>query len=375
MKGLVGAAVLVIMGSLGCLCSHSHNSNSPGTRWTTERAVEWAQGQEWRVGCNFIPSTAINQLEMWQEDTFDLDTIDRELGWASSLGFNSVRVFLHDLAYSQDPEGFLARVDAFLDVAESHKIETLLVLLDGCWDPWPQPSTQRDPLPWVHNSGWVQSPGLLVMEDRTQWNSVIGDYIYAVVSRFADDTRVWGWDLFNEPDNPNKPAYQAYNPTDRADASLGILNLAFSAARNATPTQPLTAGLWWGDWDNPDQLAQAMIDQSDILSFHNYDSLSGMQSRVASLTKYGRPMVCTEYMARPQGSTFDPILGWLKSQSVGAHNWGFVYGKTQTIMPWDSWCTTYTSEPPLWFHDIFRQDGTPYNTTEIAYIQSQTMSL
>lgn len=40
----------------------------------------------WYFGANFIPSTAINQLEMWQKETFDPTTIDRELGFARKIG-------------------------------------------------------------------------------------------------------------------------------------------------------------------------------------------------------------------------------------------------------------------------------------------------
>src|SRR4029077_2592941 len=45
--------------------------------WTKERARAWADSTGWLVGSNFIPSTAINQLEMWQAATFDPRTIDR----------------------------------------------------------------------------------------------------------------------------------------------------------------------------------------------------------------------------------------------------------------------------------------------------------
>jgi len=67
--------------------------------WTAKQANDWYAQQPWLVGSNFIPSTAINELEMWQADTFDLPTIDRELGWAQTLGMNTMRVFLHNLLW------------------------------------------------------------------------------------------------------------------------------------------------------------------------------------------------------------------------------------------------------------------------------------
>src|SRR5262245_31601228 len=94
---------------------------SAAERWTPQQANDWYKAQPWLVGCDFIPSNAINQLEMWQPDTFDAATIDRELGWAQSIGFNTVRVFLHDLPWKDDRDKFFGNVDKFLDIAASHK--------------------------------------------------------------------------------------------------------------------------------------------------------------------------------------------------------------------------------------------------------------
>src|SRR3954454_1767268 len=125
-------------------------------QWSVEQAEEWYEKQPWLVGCNFGPSTAINQLEMWQADTFDLKTIDRELGLAEGLGFTSIRVFLHHLLWEQDQEGFQKRMERFLDIADRHKIGVMFVLFDSVWDPHPKLGKQREPQPGLHNSGWVQ---------------------------------------------------------------------------------------------------------------------------------------------------------------------------------------------------------------------------
>jgi hypothetical protein len=97
-----------------------------------------------------------------------------------------------------------------------------------------------------------------------------------------------------------------------------------------------------------------------------------LKKDVESLKRYKRPLLCTEYMARPVGSTFDPVMPYLKQERIGAYNWGFVAGKTQTIYPWDSWQKAYSSEPPVWFHDIFRPDGTAYDIKEVAFIRKVT---
>jgi hypothetical protein len=200
-------------------------------------------------------------------------------------------------------------------------------------------------------------------------------YIEGVIRHFRRDKRIHAWDLFNEPDNPNRSAYGKVELPDKAERSRQLLVKVFAWARNAKPNQPLTAGVWVGNWADPAKLSpieQLMLDQSDIISFHNYGRLADLQKCVENLRRYGRPILCTEYMARPAGSTFDPNLGYLKNQQVAAYNWGFVAGKSQTIYPWDTWTKTYEAEPPVWFHDIFRPDGSPYNPQEVDYIRSVT---
>ena len=341
--------------------------------WTVEQAAAWGKAHPWLVGCNFGPSNAINQLEMWQADTFDPATIDRELGWAESLGFNSVRVFLHDLLWEQDSQGLLDRMERFLKIADKHKIGVVFVLFDSVWDPHPKLGKQRDPKPHLHNSGWVQSPGVAVLQDPSQ-DGRLKRYVQGVLARFSDDRRIQAWDLVNEPDNSNGSSYNKLEPRNKAELGFRLLRHTFAWAREVNPSQPLTAGVWIGEWstDKISELNRYQLEQSDIISFHNYGNLDDLKKRVQDLKRYGRPMICTEYMARPNGSEFDPILGYLRDEKIGAHNWGFVAGKTQTIYPWDSWKKTYTAEPPVWFHDIFRKDGSAYRPKEVEYIRSVT---
>ena len=346
----------------------------PSGQWTTARARAWGDSVGWQVGGNYAPSTAGNQLEMWQAATWDPTTIDRELGWAQSLGMNTMRVFLHDLAYKQDPEGFLRRVDEFLTIAQRHGIRPMLVIFDSVWDPFPKAGPQRQPKPHLHNSVWVQSPGIEILADSTRHGELEG-YVKAVVGRFGRDGRVLAWDLWNEPDNTNRPAYFAYEPTNKGELALALLRKTFAWARSTSPIQPLTVGPWYGDWSDisthPPVFRYA-LENSDIVTFHSYDPLGEVQTRVAQLERLGRPIICTEYMARPRGSTFQAILPFFAARKVGAINWGFVQGKSQTIYPWDSWTQEYTAEPPVWFHDVFRTNGTPYDTTETTLIRSLT---
>jgi hypothetical protein len=344
------------------------------SRWPEAKANTWYSNHVWMVGCNFSPSTAINELEMWQADSFDPATIDRELGWAEQLGFTSIRVFLHHLLWEQDSQGFLDRMDRFLTLAHKHHIGVMFVIFDSCWDPDPQLGTQRAPKPFVHNSGWVQSPGRAYLAHPERLDE-LKPYVQGVVGHFRNDPRIDFWDVYNEPDNRNDPAYLKLEPTNKVESARQLLQKTFAWARAMKPSQPLSSGVWLGPWADPAKLSpmeQVQLNESDIITFHNYDPLDKLKPCVENLRRYHRPVICTEYMARPVGSTFDPNLGYMKEQNIGAYNWGFVSGKTQTIYPWDSWTKTYTSEPPLWFHDIFRADGTPYKTEEVQFIKSLT---
>jgi hypothetical protein len=369
--GKILRRINILIVSLNCCATFLAGAQS---RWSEQQANAWGQKHPWLVGCNFSPSTAINQLEMWQADSFDPVTIDRELGWAEQLGFTSVRVFLHHLLWQQDSKGFLKRMDQFLVLAHKHHIGVMFVLFDSCWDPDPKLGTQRAPKPFVHNSGWVQSPGRGFMANPARLDE-LKPYVQGVVGHFRNDDRIDFWDVYNEPDNLNDPAYIKLEPTNKVESARLLLEKTFAWAREMKPSQPLSSAPWLGPWADPTKLRpmeKLQLEQSDIITFHNYDNLEKLRPCVENLRRYHRPIICTEYMARPVGSTFDPNLRYMKEQNVGAYNWGFVSGKTQTIFPWDSWRKSYTNEPPLWFHDIFRADGTPYDAKETQFIKAVT---
>lgn len=348
-------------------------------RWTEGEAEAWHKKTGWLVGANYGPAYAINQLEMWQAETFDPAAIDRELALAESLGFNSMRVFLHHLLWEQDPEGFLDRLDQYLAIAEKHRIGTMFVLFDSVWDPNPALGAQRAPQPGLHNSGWVQSPGAKDLMDRDR-HPLLEHYVRGVVGRFKDDPRVQVWDLWNEPDNLNGNSYGEgklkQEPAGKQEMVAELLPQVYAWARACDPQQPLTSGLWVhnriGDRSKLIPIETTQLTESDVISFHSYGKPDELADWVQHLRRAKRPLLCTEYMARPAGSTFDPALGYLKEQGIGAYNWGFVAGKTNTIYPWDSWQKAYASEPEVWFHDIFRADGTPYRAEEVEYIRGVT---
>lgn len=359
----------------GLLLSACVFLQSQESRWTEARANQWYRQQPWLVGANFLPSDAVNELEMWQADTFDPAEIDREFGWAEGIGMNTMRVFLHNLLWEQDAAGFQRRMDQFLAIASKHHIRPMFVLFDSCWDPYPQLGPQRPPIPGVHNSGWVQAPGKDILTDPQQYPRLKA-YVQGVVGAFANDPRILAWDVWNEPDNDNASSYGKLEPRNKSDLVLAVLPEAFTWARAVHPIQPLTSGVWSGDWSSLDKMspvARVQIEQSDVISFHNYDWPEGFEGRIRDLEQYHRPLICTEYMARGAGSTFDTILPIAKKDHVGAISWGLVKGRSQTYLPWDSWQRPYVTEKPtLWFHDVFYEDGTPYRQREVELMRGLT---
>lgn len=342
-------------------------------RWTPAQANAWYARQKWLVGSNYIPADAINQIEMWQEASFNPAQIDKELGWAQGMGMTTMRVFLHDALWQQDAAGLKRRMNTFLEIAARHNIRPLFVLFDSCWDPNPKLGPQHPPIPGVHNSGWVQGPGARALADPAQYPRLEG-YVKDVVGSFAGDARVLGWDVWNEPDNNNGNSYPD-NSQARFDQVALLLPRVFEWARSANPSQPLTSGIWhhdhWEKLDGLNSVEKTQLTQSDVISFHDYSFPEVFEARAKSLTVYGRPIICTEYMARGAGSTIDTVLPLGKKLDVGMINWGFVVGKTQTDLPWDSWQRPYTLRPPVvWHHELLRPDGTAYRAREIAIIKA-----
>jgi len=346
----------ILVGSLllcfGIPARAQQSKSNPPKAWTTEKANAWYAKHKWINGANFTPSTAINQLEMWQADTFDPATIDRELGYAEGIGFNAMRVFLHSVVWKEDPKGFKDRVNKYLAIADKHHIQTIFVFFDDCWNANPKPGKQPEPKPGVHNSGWMQDPGrpLTTRADFLELKNYVDD----ILTTFKHDKRILLWDLYNEPGNSNKNL-----------KSADLLTSVFTWAHAVDPDQPVSAGLW--NWDLK-ELSNIQIKYSDVITYHCYD-VPEIHAVILKLLKwYNRPLICTEYMARPRNSTFANTMPMLKKENVGAINWGFVSGKTNTIYAWDTPIPD-GSEPKVWFHDIFRKDGQPYKQEEVDLVK------
>lgn len=313
---------------------------------------------------------------MFSAATFDPVTIDRELGWAAGIGFNTVRTYLHDVCWREDRDGFLSRVDSYLAIANKHGIRTLMTIFDDCWHE-PQPGLQPAPRPGIHNSGWLRSPGYDALMDRAVWPELRA-YVNDLGTAFADDHRVLAWDVYNEvtnlelpsaslPDHERETALAAieFNRAAQNEAAIDLLTDAFGWLRSAHVSQPLTAGIFYKN----DELNQQLVEMSDIVSFHHYRDVESLERFVAKLKSHDRPLWCTEYLNRREGCTFETHMGVFAREGIGCWNWGLVDGKTQTKWAWSDQAGGAT-EPEVWFHDIFRADGTPYKDEEVELIRS-----
>lgn len=322
-------------------------------RWNRDRAQDWYAKQPWIVGCNYVPAYAVNQLEMWQKETIDLSVIGAELDLAHSLGFNTLRVFLHDLLWTE-PQLLLDHLDRFLTAADQRGMAVMPVFFDGVWRNYAHPGPQPEPIPGVHNSQWLQSPDAKAVVDPAQWPR-LEDYVCGVLEHFAQDERIRIWDLYNEPGNEAL-----------IGNALPLLAQTFRWARSIGVAQPVISGIWEFTAAFA-ELNRFQLLASDLTSFHHYGPIHDLEWLLGVLQPLGRPILCTEYMARPLGSTFDPHLATMRSQQVAAFNWGLVAGRSQTYQAWGS--LPGANEPPLWFHDIFRSDGTPYDPSEVAFMR------
>lgn len=324
----------------------------PG-QWSKQKAWGWYEKEPWLIGCNYLPSTVVNDVEMWQLDTFDRAAIDRELGWARKLGFNTVRVFVNFVVWKADLEGLKERFARFLEIADRHGISVMPILFDDCnfAGRVAAPGKQPDPIPGVHNSQWVSSPPLKMVTDRKAWPE-LERYTKDVVGRFAKDRRIVLWDLYNEPGN-----------SGMGDKSLPLVEAVFAWAREARPEQPLTIGAW-ANLKSP--MSHRMMELGDVVSFHGYDRLAGVKKKLEVCRRYGRPVLCTEWLHRQSGSTVEEILPSFQAQRVGCTNWGLVYGRTQTYLPWGS--KPGDPVPALWQHDLLHPDGTAYRAEELELI-------
>lgn len=355
-------------------------------KWTEARAWEWQKKHGWLQGCNYLPRTAVNWTEMWQEATFDPKTIDQELEWAAAVGYNTLRTNLPFIVWQADRDGLISRITQFLDICEKHNVKVMLTPMDDCGFSGDHPylGEQKAPRFDVHNSQAAASPGRNVVVDKSMWGEV-ELYIKDILSTFKDDTRIFIWDLYNEP--TNRGIFTSAGEEILFDEILEtmsheLMEKAFEWAREVNPSQPLTVCAW----HTPTSLDRSAsifthpadiraLELSDVISFHAYVPLDMLGAVIDVVAAYNRPMMCTEWLARHVQSTVHDQLPIFKEKLISCYQWGLVKGKTQTHLPWPVVRTMNPDFAKTWFHDLFHEDGTPYDQSEVDLIKELSTTL
>lgn len=324
-------------------------------KWPAEKAWDWYNRLPWLCGFNYLPSTVVNFVEFWRDETFDAATIEKELALAASIGFNACRVNLIYEVWAAERKALLNNLERFLGMAEANGMSTMLCFFDDCCLDGQQPiaGPQLPPVPGIGNSRQVGSPAHALIDDPNAWGG-LEQYVSEFVTHFAEDKRVLCWDIYNEP-----------GQSKLGNRSLPLLEASFGWVRKCRPVQPLTTGSWW---ENMVELNEASYRLSDIISFHTYSFLPVTMQIIEPLKQFGRPIICTEWMARTLGSRIETHLPYFKENKIACYQWGLVNGRTQTHLPW----TSLKDQGDEWFHDIFHANGEPYRSEEIDVIRKMT---
>jgi hypothetical protein len=355
-------------------------------RWSASDAKSWWQARPWICGFNYLPSTAVNFIEMWHADTFDLATIEREFGWASEIGFNAVRVNLPFLGWTNDREGLIDRFDRLLGTARAHGLDTVPCLFDDCGFGGEEPiwGPQPDPVPGVHNSRAVASPGRAAVLNMGL-RPALGDYVRDVIGAFRNDPRILFWDLYNEPGNRMDFEGAQYSEfdADLGSQALSLMESSFAIAREVCPDAPLTVAAWTTPLPDSDahpyqtEIDRSALLNSDIVTFHAYWNRRRVTRFIDYLEVLDRPIICTEWMARQIDSRISDQLALFRDRGVGCFQWGLVKGRTQTWLPWpDDLVRAHGGrvDRSVWFHDLLHEDGRPYDANEVDTIRDLTGS-
>jgi len=331
-------------------------------RWSVEEINEWYIKQDWWVGFNYVPSNKVNQIDMWQAESWDPVIIDKELAMGEGLGFNVVRIFLHDLVYIQDPEGFKERFSDFLRIADSHGMRVIPnFFTNGGKEERRQLGKQPEEIPGTHNIHWARTPGQVIAHDPLKYGP-LKTYIQDFISTFAEDERILCWYLYNEP--WNNSIYQKKDVPNKVNP-YNLLVSVFEWARECGPTQPLTSCMYVDCCPTDAFLGE----NADIITFHCYKSPEILNDWIYKLEFFNRPVMCGEYMGRPV-SVFKEIMPILKENKIIAVSFGLTAGKPGFYNQWNS--PPSDTMPEIWFHDILTAEGVPYDAEEVEFIKSMT---
>ncbi len=349
-----------------------------GERWSKERVWQWYNSRPWLRGCNYMSADCANRIDQWQSLGFEerLKTTDRELALAAETGFNTIRIVLEFIVWKEEHDTFFERFDRYLDVCAKHGISCMVVFGNDCMPPkregWRPLELGVQHYDWGYHGGRKNSQhgtfsemGYHIIDDPEIAKEHY-EWVRETVTRYKDDERIIIWDVWNEPGNSN-----------RGTTSLPHIKKFFEIIREIDPIQPLTAAVWRGAW-NLEKLSEEqryLLDNSDIISYHNYGPYTDNIIIIRNLKTFGRPIINTEWLGRCNGNNVQEMFPLFYLEKIGCYNWGFVAGKYQTYEPYNSAWDKYEKDPNFkfdftkWYHDLYRPSYHPYDPKEIELIK------
>ncbi len=353
--------------------------------WSKEKAWAWYNAQPWIRGCNYMPASAANRVDQWQqlgkEERFA--EVEREFALAQKVGLNAMRILVEQQGFGvwlAEHDGFMANFERYLQLMQKYGLRAIVVLGNDCSRPkelWKLPT----PGPQAYDIGYhggrrvtqhgsnPKAVGYTVLDDpqlRPKFYAMCEE----LLTKYRDDDRILFWNLWNEPGNNN-----------RNDRTMKDLRELFERAWKIDPKQPLAADLWTV-YGNPKGEGRHPVEKlagelSDIISFHCYADYRTQQRTIKALrARWGRPMVNTEWLARINGDELRTSYPVFAQENVGSTCWGFVNGKYQTHEPYEPmWKTQFEYRNPnqpvtKWFHDLFRPSHHPYDPEEINILMN-----
>ena len=352
-------------------------------KWSKEKAWQWYNGKPLIVGFNFIPSNVINFVELWQNLGHDeiMKNVDHEIDMAAELGLNSVRMKVPFFIWEHEHDSFMNNLEDLLCRLDKRGITMMPVFFSDCCVPidmYKPPHLGKQPEPVKGYFGgspvtpFDSTPrvGYIPEDDRDTWPKV-EEFIREIVGKYAKDERILIWDIWNEPGNCN-----------RSTMSLPLMERCFRWAREMDPIQPLCAGpcglggkFPYEYLMNPYPLApmeEKAVELSDIMNFHFYGDYAHTVKYIEHLKGYGLPMVCTEWLHRPFRSNIETHLPLFAEENIGSYFFGFVNGKRQYNQPWENIRRMPDIDLTCWMHDIYYNDGRPYEPRELDVIKKVT---
>lgn len=352
-------------------------------RWSKERVWKWYNERPWIRGCNYMSRDCANRIDQWQEHGFEerFETTCEELKLAAETGFNSIRIIPEFYVWLKEHDGFMQRLERYVAAADKFGISCMVVFGNDCCPPKEEALNRlhlgEQHVDWgyhggrkISQHGRFEGAGYSVLDDPETAEKFY-EFVREIVEKYKNDERIIIWDVFNEPGNSRR-------------YSMSHLHMKkfFEIIRKIDPIQPLTAGIFsvsgYFDYGKLPEIEKFGLENSDIISYHNYNSYINNVLELKRLKEFERPVINTEWLNRCAGNNVEEMFPLFFLEKVGCYNWGFVAGKYQTYEPWNTIWDDLKSGAEYaknydftkWLHDLYRPSLNPYNPKEIEIIKT-----